>query len=80
MTDQPLPSTPAFEPHFTPVTIAKLWGLSVDKIRDVFREEPGVLMLDNAASRKKRQYRTMIIPRSVVERVHSRLQAPLRAA
>jgi len=83
--DRPMgfPPGPAFEAHFTPVQISKLWGLSVDKIRDVFEREPGVVMIDNAASRKKRRYRTMLIPRSVVEKVHSRLvdrRAHLQAA
>lgn len=60
------------EQHFTPQQIAELWGLSYDKILDLFRDEPGVIKIQNDP-RKKRTYSTVRIPESVAQRVHRRL-------
>jgi len=62
------------EPHFSPQEIAEAWGLSVDKVRDLFKDENGIVVIENprlACSR--RRYRTFRIPQSVAERVHRRL-------
>jgi hypothetical protein len=59
------------EPHFTPAELAELWGVDPETIRNVFRNEPGVLKLGN--SNGKRTYITLRIPESVAERVHRRL-------
>jgi hypothetical protein len=70
--DKIKPSDPALseEKHYTPSEIAKLWGVSVDLIRDNFRKESGVLALDRTGRGK---YITMRVPESVMERVHRRL-------
>jgi len=52
-----------------------LWNVSVQTIRDVFRDEPGVLKLGSNGTRTRRGYKTLRIPESVVERVHQRLSA-----
>jgi hypothetical protein len=61
-----------FEKHFTPREIARLWRLSYDKILDLFRHEPGVIVIAEP-KRSKRVYRSIRIPASVAERVHRRL-------
>jgi|SRR6516162_8592067 hypothetical protein len=63
------------ETHYTPQELAKLWNVSVQTIRDVFRDEPGVLKLGSNGTRTRRGYKTLRIPESVVERVHQRLSA-----
>ncbi len=61
--------------HYSPAEIAELWSLSVDSVRKLFENEPGVLVLGNAESRRgKRSYTTLRIPEHVIERVHRRLR------
>lgn len=60
--------------HYSPAEVAELWSLSVDSIRKIFENEPGVLVLGNTAPRRgKRSYTTLRIPADVIERVHRRL-------
>jgi hypothetical protein len=61
------------ETHYTPDELASLWGVSVDSIRRIFRDEPGVLKMGDKNPKHKRQYLTLRIPGSVAERVHTRL-------
>jgi hypothetical protein len=58
----------AFERHFSVAEIAKMWRWSDDKVRKVFRDEPGVLRSQLRAPV------TLAIPESVVLRVHRRLR------
>jgi hypothetical protein len=60
----------AMEKHFTPAELAEIWGVDPETIRNVFRNEPGVLKLGN--SNAKRAYVTPRIPESIAERVHKR--------
>jgi hypothetical protein len=61
------------ERHYSVAEIASMWNLSKDAVRRIFESEPGVLVLgDTSPRRRKRPYRTLRIPQSVVERVHSR--------
>jgi hypothetical protein len=65
----------AFEHHFTPKEIAKLWHKSEDTIRSLFRNEPGVICIASMRSRKgTRRYESLSIPESVIVRVHQRLE------
>lgn len=67
-------NTPATEPHYTPEQVADWWHLDPKSIRQIFRDEDGVLCFGNAVTtRKKRAYTTLRIPRSVLERVHRRM-------
>lgn len=60
--------------HYSPAEIAELWSLSVDSVRKLFEKEPGVLVLGNIATpRRKRCYTTLRIPADVLDRVHRRL-------
>lgn len=63
------------ERHYAVTEIAEMWNLSPDKVRDLFEYEPGVLVLGERSPRHKRRYVTLRIPKSVVERVHSRLSS-----
>ena len=66
-------STPALEEHLTCRQIAKLWHSSVDTVRRIFRDEPGVLRIERPETLHKRGYVSLRIPISVVERVHRKL-------
>ena len=60
--------------HYSPGEIAEVWSLSVDSVRKIFENEPGVLVLGNPQPRRgKRSYTTLRIPANVMERVHRRL-------
>jgi hypothetical protein len=58
------------EKHYTPAELAELWGVSVQTIREVFKDEEGVLKLGSNGTRTRRAYKTLRIPESVAERVH----------
>jgi hypothetical protein len=61
------------EKHYAPAELAEIWGVDPETIRNIFRDEPGVLKLGNSGS--KRNYITLRIPESIAERVHRRLSA-----
>ena len=51
-----------------------MWKLSIDMVRRLFEGESGVLVIRNGGlTQRKRRYRTLRIPQSVVDRVHRRL-------
>ena len=69
----PTPPASKFgERHYSPAQIAELWGLSPDKVRQIFSKEPGVLVI-GGDGRARRRYTVLRIPASVLERVHRRL-------
>lgn len=61
------------ERHYAVTEIAEMWNLSADKVRELFENEKGVLVLGDRSPRHKRRYVTLRIPHSVLERVHQRL-------
>jgi hypothetical protein len=61
------------ERHYAPADLAKAWAVDVETIRNLFREEPGVVKIGEKAPRHKRPYLTLRIPESVAVRVHKRL-------
>jgi hypothetical protein len=64
---------PQSEEHYlTLAEIAAAWRISDDTARRIFEREPGVLVIETAAKRGRR-YRTIRIPASVAERVHTRM-------
>jgi hypothetical protein len=69
----------ALEKHFRVRQIALLWNVSTDKVRQIFDGVPGVLRLGAPESRNKRKYWTLLIPQSVLERVHASLRAKAEA-
>lgn len=64
-------SSAALERHYTVSQVAELWGWSDTKVRNVFRDEAGVLQsnIPTLRARKKRNV-TLRIPESVLVRVH----------
>jgi hypothetical protein len=60
---------------YTVAELAREWHLSPDKIRELFRNEPGVVKLkdDNAYKKRKRPYVSLRIPPEVAQRVKRRL-------
>ena len=82
----PAPKSPGKKPRksardrspqddYTVAQLAAEWGFSTDKIRELFRNEPGVVKLkdENAAKKRKRSYVTLRIPPEVAQRVKRRL-------
>ncbi len=65
------------EKHYAPADLAKAWGLSAEKVRQLFRMEPGVMRLPGKGD-GDRSYVTLRIPQSVAVRVHTRLTAVLQ--
>lgn len=63
------------ERHYAVTEIAEMWNLSPDKVRELFEDEPGVLVIGDRNPRHKRRYVTLRIPHSVLQRVHRRLSA-----
>jgi hypothetical protein len=61
------------ERHYTPASLAKLWGVDPETIRNIFRNEPGVLKIGNSGA--KRSYISLRIPESVAIAVHRKLSA-----
>jgi hypothetical protein len=61
------------EKHYAPQELTDMWGVSVQTIREIFKDEDGVLKLGSDGTRNRRAYKTLRIPESVAERVHTRL-------
>ena len=68
------------ERHYAVTEIAEMWSLSTDKVRELFEDEPGVLVIGERNPRHKRRYVTLRIPQSVLERVHHRLSSKSTSA
>jgi hypothetical protein len=71
-TDDALRTYIMAERHYSPDELASLWGVSADTVRNIFREEPGVLRF-NQPKQRRHKYVMMRIPESVAKRVHKRL-------
>jgi hypothetical protein len=72
----PGPGGMAGERFLTVAEVAAMWGLSTVCVRRIFLQEPGVLVLgqrQEQAKLRRRVYRTLRIPESVVARVRQRL-------
>lgn len=63
--------TQILERHFTPRTLAELWGFSEDTILRWFEDVPGVLKCGAEAGRGKRRKVTIRIPESIALTVYS---------
>ena len=67
-------SSRATERHYSVAEVAELWKLSESKVRQVFRDEPGVLALGDSRPKygRRRGYVMLRIPQSILERVYRR--------
>lgn len=70
----------ATERHYSTREIGKLWGISPDLARKIFRDVPGVLKIGEAERLHKRVYLTLRIPESVLQKKHAELRGVPRAA
>jgi hypothetical protein len=59
--------------HYTVQELAALWGFGVDKIRELFADEAGVIKIQNPAKKGKRGYTSLRIPETIADRVARRL-------
>jgi predicted transcriptional regulator len=64
----------ALEKHYTVEEIAEAWSVSPATVRRIFRDEPGVVVLAVETKPGRRPYRTLRVPHSVLQRVHSAAQ------
>ncbi len=69
----------ALERHYSVSEVAKLWSLSEDTVRRLFREVPGVLKIGMPERLKKRGYVLLRIPESVLQAVHATLRRSVEA-
>ncbi len=74
LSDPPLGSPVSIERHYAPSEVSQIWQLDVATVPRLFRDEPGVLVLQSSIKKGIREYKTIRIPKSVLERVHQRLQ------
>lgn len=63
-----------FEPHFSIGDLAINWKLSRETIRQLVKDEPGVLRVRNGLRKTMTRYS---IPESVARRVHTKLFNPV---
>jgi hypothetical protein len=61
------------EQHYSPADLAKKWGFSARFVRELFRNEHGVIVIDRPEKMHKRGYASLRIPESIAARVYSRL-------
>jgi hypothetical protein len=73
LTDRTI-SDKAVERHYSADEIGRLWGLSPRTVRRMFENEPGIIVLGNTGTMRKRRYITIRVPESVLVRVHRRLR------
>lgn len=66
------------EEVFTPEEVAKQKKLHPTTIRKMFIDEPGVIRMGHAGTGRTRQYFTLRIPASTVERVFKRMTVAAR--
>jgi hypothetical protein len=61
------------ERHYTPAEVAKAWRISVDTVRRIFADAPGVLKIGHAENKHKGKYVTLRIPERILRAYHARL-------
>jgi hypothetical protein len=61
--------------HYTAAELAAAWNVSVDFIRDLFRDETNVVRW-NKSRPGKRRYVVMRVPAEVAQAVYRRAQGP----
>ncbi len=74
--DPQLAESPAFaRRHYTVAELARLWHLSDDLVRKLFRGERDVICIGvDRSTGRKRRYVSMRVPADVAERIYRRLQ------
>lgn len=72
-----MPEVLATEKHYTIPEIAELWHASADTVRKHFIDEDGVVKLGHKTRKNKRRYVTLLVPETILKRVHQRLHGPV---
>ena len=67
------PADTTLERHFSIGELAQTWNLSRETIRQLVKNEPGVLKVRNGPRKAMTRYS---IPESVARRIHTRLSNP----
>ena len=65
----------ANEKHYSVIEISKLWALSLKTVRRIFENEPGVIVWGHPEKSRRRGYRTLRVPETVLQRVHRKLRS-----
>jgi hypothetical protein len=65
------PTPEVTERFYSVQDIARMWNISTDLVRDLFRDVHGVLKVNRPSTRTKRGYSTIRVPHSVLVRVHA---------
>jgi hypothetical protein len=60
------------ERHYTTAELAEKWHLDPKTLREIFKKEPGIIMLRSHRN-SVRRYSSIRIPESVARRVYTRL-------
>ena len=63
----------ALEKHYSLKEIAVLWHMSVSGARKLFEGRPDVIRFGHRERLKKRQYISVRVPESTLQRVHAEL-------
>jgi hypothetical protein len=64
-------SVPAFEKHFTPAELGRVWHVSSNTVRRWCEEFGGVLVIDRPEERFKRAYKSVRIPESTAAKIYA---------
>lgn len=64
----------SLEKHYSVIEISQLWSLSEKTVRKIFENEPGVIQWGTGETSRKRGYRTLRVPETVLQRVHRKLR------
>jgi hypothetical protein len=59
------------ERHYTVLEVAELWHVDPSIVRNLFRDDPGVLKIGHGESRFKRGRVHLRIPESALQRVYA---------
>jgi hypothetical protein len=62
-----------FEKHYRIGELATLWGLGRETVRNLVKDDPGVLKIRNG---RKKSHTTYSVPETAARRIHTRLLNP----
>jgi len=63
------------ERYYSLLEIAEMWGMSVGRVRSLFKDEEGVASFDETPRGHIHHQRTVRVPQHVVDRVHARIHS-----
>ena len=66
--------TGSTERHYSMAEIATMWGVSVDLVRDIFKDAKHIMRIHRPATKFKRAYTTVRVPASTLKQVYESLK------